>query len=46
VWTDTLQSFSMITGLVVVAVVSTLEAGGFGLVLQRASDSGRFEFFK
>lgn len=46
VWTDTLQSFSMILGLLVVAIVGTIEVGGFGVVIQRAAESGRFEFFK
>jgi len=36
----------MIVGLLVVAIVGTIEVGGFGVVIQRASESGRFEFFK
>jgi len=46
VWTDTLQSFSMIVGMLLVAIVGTIEVGGVGVVVQRASESGRFEFFK
>jgi Na+/proline symporter len=46
VWTDTLQSFSMVLGVLVVTVLGTIEAGGFNAVIQKASESNRIELFK
>ncbi|XP_059468278.1 sodium-coupled monocarboxylate transporter 2-like [Neocloeon triangulifer] len=45
VWTDTLQSFSMISGILVVTILGTLDVGGFGVVMERAANSDRLEFF-
>jgi Na+/proline symporter len=46
VWTDTVQSFAMILGVVAVTVLGTMDVGGVDVVLQRAADSNRLEFFK
>ncbi|KAF4521054.1 hypothetical protein B566_EDAN008126 [Ephemera danica] len=45
VWTDTLQSFAMILGVLLVAILGTIDVGGISVVLQRAADSKRLEFF-
>jgi hypothetical protein len=36
----------MILGVLLVAVLGTIDVGGVGVVLQRAADSKRLEFFK
>lgn len=46
VWTDTLQSFSMVLGVLVVTFLGTIEAGGFQAVMKKASESNRIELFK
>ncbi|CAB3374350.1 Hypothetical predicted protein [Cloeon dipterum] len=45
VWTDTVQSFAMILGVVAVTVLGTMDVGGVGVVLDRAAASNRLEFF-
>ncbi|XP_065344867.1 sodium-coupled monocarboxylate transporter 2-like [Cloeon dipterum] len=45
VWTDTLQSFSMISGVLVVTILGTLDVGGIGVVMERAANTDRLEFF-
>ncbi|CAB3369932.1 Hypothetical predicted protein [Cloeon dipterum] len=45
VWTDTLQTFAMIIGVVVVVILGTIEVGGVTEVFNRADESGRLVFF-
>jgi Na+/proline symporter len=46
VWVDTLQAFAMMSAVIVVVIMGTIEVGGVGEILERASDSGRLVFFK
>jgi solute carrier family 5 (sodium-coupled monocarboxylate transporter), member 8/12 len=46
VWADTLQTFAMLSAVIVVVIMGTIEVGGVGEVLERANDSGRLVFFK
>lgn len=46
VWTDTIQTVVMFGGAIAVAVLGTMQVGGFDEVWKRNSDSGRIEFFK
>ncbi|MEO7744222.1 MAG: sodium:solute symporter family protein [Usitatibacter sp.] len=43
--TDLFQSVIIVVGLIYVAVLASGMAGGFGKVLQHASDAGRFQFW-
>ena len=43
--TDLFQSVVIVAGLVYVAVLASGMAGGFGTVIQHASDSGKFSFW-
>ncbi|XP_067644763.1 sodium-coupled monocarboxylate transporter 1 [Eurosta solidaginis] len=43
VWTDVVQTFSMVGALVLVAIKGSHDVGGAGVVLQNAWDSGRIE---
>lgn len=43
VWTDVVQTVSMMGCIVLVAVRGTYNIGGLGVVLQRGLESGRIE---
>ena len=43
--TDLFQSVVIVVGLIYVAVLASSMAGGFGTVIQHASDAGRFRFW-
>ncbi|KAJ1519496.1 hypothetical protein ONE63_004781 [Megalurothrips usitatus] len=43
VWTDVIQSLSMLACIILVAVKGTVNAGGLGAVLERGVQSGRIE---
>ncbi|XP_059471470.1 sodium-coupled monocarboxylate transporter 2-like [Neocloeon triangulifer] len=45
VWSDTVQSFAMILGVIAVTVLGTMDVGGVGVVLERATTSNRIEIF-
>ena len=46
VWTDTIQAFIMIAGMIVVCIVGTISAGGVGKVIELGRENGRFNFHK
>lgn len=45
IWTDVFQSLIMISGLIVVVIVGSLEVGGFGEVWKINKEFGRLDFF-
>jgi len=45
VWTDVLQASIMVTGLVVVIIIGTVDVGGVGNVFEAAKEGGRLNFF-
>ncbi|XP_011307182.1 sodium-coupled monocarboxylate transporter 1 [Fopius arisanus] len=45
VWTDTIQTIVMFGGVIIVAILGTIKAGGFSQVWSRNVHSGRIEFF-
>ncbi|XP_071451687.1 sodium-coupled monocarboxylate transporter 1-like [Hetaerina americana] len=45
VWADTVQSFSMLAGVVMVCVMGTIGAGSVANVFEKSYQSGRLEFF-
>ncbi|KAJ9585535.1 hypothetical protein L9F63_002652, partial [Diploptera punctata] len=45
VWTDTLQTFLMFGGVIIVMVLGTMKVGGPGVVWERSKQSDRLEFF-
>ncbi|XP_046396026.1 sodium-coupled monocarboxylate transporter 1-like [Ischnura elegans] len=45
VWADTVQSFSMLAGVVVVCIMGTIGAGSMANVFEKNYKSGRLEFF-
>jgi Na+/proline symporter len=46
VWTDTLQTIVMFSGVVIIMVLGTAYVGGLDVVFDRSAQSGRLEFFK
>ena len=46
VWTDTIQAFIMLAGLLLVCIMGSAKAGGPAYVYQTAKDIGRFNFKK
>ncbi|XP_023726534.1 sodium-coupled monocarboxylate transporter 1 isoform X2 [Cryptotermes secundus] len=46
VWTDTLQTFIMFGGVIIVMILGTINVGGPGVVWERSQQSDRLEFFK
>jgi insulin-like growth factor 2 mRNA-binding protein 1 len=46
VWTDTLQTFLMFGGVIIVMILGTVNVGGPGVVWERSQQSDRLEFFK
>ena len=46
VWTDTIQAFIMLTGLLVLVVFGSIESGGPSYVYNTAKEQGRFNFDK
>ena len=46
VWTDTLQSFIMIAGVVAAIIKSTIVVGGFENVVDALDRGGRLNAFK
>lgn len=45
IWTDVFQSLIMISGLIVVVIVGSIEVGGFDKVWEINKEFGRLEFF-
>ncbi|KAJ4443728.1 hypothetical protein ANN_05505 [Periplaneta americana] len=45
VWTDTLQTFLMFGGVIIVMILGTINVGGPNVVWERSEQSGRLEFF-
>ncbi|KAK0176391.1 hypothetical protein PV328_000534 [Microctonus aethiopoides] len=45
VWTDTIQTIVMFGGVIIVAILGTINAGGIDEVWRRNEASGRIEFF-
>ncbi|PNF13986.1 hypothetical protein B7P43_G08671 [Cryptotermes secundus] len=45
VWTDTLQTFIMFGGVIIVMILGTINVGGPGVVWERSQQSDRLEFF-
>ncbi|KAG8232978.1 hypothetical protein J437_LFUL012625 [Ladona fulva] len=45
VWADTIQSFSMLAGVLLVSIMGTVNAGGIGKVIKTNYNSGRIELF-
>lgn len=43
IWTDAVQTFVMVGGLLLVVYKGTVNAGGVAMVFQRNYESGRFE---
>jgi len=46
IWTDVFQSLIMISGLIVVVIVGSIEVGGFDKVWEINKEFGRLEFFE
>lgn len=43
VWTDVVQTLIMFGAMVLIIVKGTIDVGGFGVVYQKAKESGRIE---
>ena len=46
IWTDVFQAFIMVTGMIVVVIVGTVELGGFGEVIKRIDAGERNTIFE
>ena len=46
VWTDSIQALIMLSGMVTVCIMGTIQAGGINTVFNTANDIGRFNFNK